>query len=148
MIPAVHPFSAESGPHEIRGHVIIDVNWLDVLPALKDGDSQVASAPCEGLPSSYGDSLKRQRPASLCSLPHWHTGPASSRTEGTSTACHRDQDAHIHTHSNRRSIWENRILSLFKFILECRQVRVIGVVVVDDWEGDESVLVLEFGHGF
>ena len=29
MIPAVHPFSAESGPHEIRGHVIIDVNWLD-----------------------------------------------------------------------------------------------------------------------
>ena len=27
MIPAVHPFSAESGPHEIRGPVIIDVNW-------------------------------------------------------------------------------------------------------------------------
>ena len=30
MIPAVHPFSAESGPHEIRGPVIIDVNWRNI----------------------------------------------------------------------------------------------------------------------
>ncbi len=40
--------------------------WIfDILPALKGGDSQVANVPCEGEPSSYGDSLMRQCPASV-----------------------------------------------------------------------------------
>lgn len=38
---------------------------VDILPALKGGDSQVANVPCEGEPSSYGDSLMRQCPASV-----------------------------------------------------------------------------------
>ena len=40
-------------------------NSLDILPALKGGDSQVANVPCEGEPSSYGYSLMRQCPASV-----------------------------------------------------------------------------------